>query len=77
MTNNEIIECLQILLKNIKEVSNEENATVIMDCKPDSFAWVITEAIEALSITTPEEEYENYKLELMERYGLIEGEENV
>lgn len=72
MTNNEIIECLQILLKNIHSVSNEENATVIMDCKPESFEWVITETIKALSITTPEEEYENYKLELMGRYGLID-----
>lgn len=72
MNNNEIIECLEILLKNITGVANEENATVIRDCKPESFEWVITEAIKALTITTPEEEYENYKLELMGRYGLID-----
>ena len=50
MKNNEIVECLQIFLQHMKEVSNEENAVVIMDCKPDSFEWVISEAIKALSI---------------------------
>ena len=70
MKNNEIIECLEIFLQNMHEVSNEENATVIMDCKPDSFKWVISEAIKALSI--PLEEYENKKIELLKRYGLIE-----
>lgn len=53
MNNNEIIECLEILLENIEGVANEENATVIKDCKPDSFEWVIREAIKALSITIP------------------------
>ena len=50
MNNNEIIECLQIFLKNTEKVSNDEKAVVIMDCRPDSFKWVITCAIEALSI---------------------------
>lgn len=70
MKNNEIIECLQIFLQNIKEVSNEENAVVVMDCKPDSFEWVIREAIKALSI--PLNEYQNHKIELLRRYGLID-----
>lgn len=54
MNNNEIIQCLQILLENTEKVSNEEKAVVIKDCRPDSFKWVITCAIEALSIK-PEE----------------------
>lgn len=50
MTNNEIIECLEVFINNIHEVSNEVNATVIMDCKPDSFEWVIRETIKTLTI---------------------------
>ena len=50
MNNKEIIECLEIFLQNMNEVSNEENATVIMDCKPDSFEWVIKETIKSLTI---------------------------
>lgn len=50
MNNNEIIQCLQILLENSEKVLNEERAVVIKDCRPESFKWVITCAIEALSI---------------------------
>lgn len=70
MTNNEIIECLEVFLKNMHEVSNEENAVVVMDCKPDSFEWVISETIKALSIQV--EEYEKCKYDLLKRYGLYE-----
>lgn len=49
MTTTEIICCLQELRKNaVVDSCVSPKITIIHDVKPDSFDWVISEAIQAL-----------------------------
>lgn len=51
MNTTEIICCLNELIKNTADGINPK-ITIINDVKPESFTWVISEAIKALEKST-------------------------
>lgn len=62
MTTTEIICCLQELRKNaVSADCTSPKITVINDVKPDSFDWVLNEAIQALekSIITKSTDFDD------------------
>lgn len=62
MNTTEIICCLNELIKNAASADCiDPKITVIHDVKPDSFTWVIQEAIKALekSITTKSTDFDD------------------
>ena len=46
---NELIEMLTAIRREIQPVSNDDNCTVVANCKPDSLRFVIDECLDYIS----------------------------